>query len=213
MDRRPSSNSSQPRRIGLGVIGYYGPAHDTVGGQPIYQAYVAKLKHFVQWLLSQGYSIRLLTGDLENDSQPADELLAFVRSEGLPAWQAHIVIEPIATVDELSRQISETEIVVASRFHNLIGALMLDRPVISIGFHPKNDALMAEMDLQNYCQQIEQLDVDRLIEQFQALLAELPQVVQRIQQKNSQYRQLLDEQYRRVLCAAANSALMPSLAI
>jgi polysaccharide pyruvyl transferase WcaK-like protein len=195
-------NLEQPQRIGLGVIGYYGPSHDTVGGKPIYQAYVGKLKEFVQWLLAQGYSVRLLTGDLENDRQPADELLAFVRSQGLSEWQTRIIAEPIATVDDLSRQIAQTDLVIASRFHNLIGALMLGRPVISVGFHAKNDALMAEMGLQAYCQHIEQLDVARLITQFQTLLTELKPTAQRIQQKNTQYRQLLAEQYACVLSSA-----------
>lgn len=196
-------NLAHPQRIGLGVIGYYGPSHDTVGGKPIYQAYVGKLKEFVQWLLQQGYSVRLLTGDLENDRQPADELLAFVRSQGLPEWQERILAEPIATVDDLSRQIAQTDLVIASRFHNLIGALMLGRPVMSVGFHAKNDSLMAEMGLQAYCQHIEQLEVAQLIAQFQLLLADLKPTVQRIQQKNAHYRQLLDEQYRHVLSAEA----------
>lgn len=201
--------NGQPKRIGLGVIAYYGPDHDTIGGQHLYRAYVDQLKKFVHWLLSQGYHVRLLTGDLENDPQPAHELLAFVRNEGLPAWQTQICAEPITTVDDLSRQIAATDLVVVSRFHNLVGALQLERPALSVGFHAKNDALMAEMGLQAYCQHIETLDVDRLIEQFEALVAELPQAIQRIQRKNADYRQRLHEQYCRLLDPTAENVPTP----
>lgn len=188
-----------PRKIGLGVIAYYGPHHDTIKGEPIYRQYIDKMKRFLSWLLSQGYSVRLLTGDLENDPQPAYQLLKFIRNEGAADWQERIVAEPIRTVDDLSTQIAQTDMVVASRFHNLIAAVMLGRPVISIGFHEKNTALMAQMSLDAYCQHIEQLDVDRLIEQFQSLSAQSAQVSAQIQQKSAQFRQLLDEQYCRVL--------------
>jgi polysaccharide pyruvyl transferase WcaK-like protein len=191
---------SKVQSVGLGVIGYYGSRHDTVQGEPIYRAYVDKLKRFVDWLLRQGYTIRLLTGDLENDRQPADELIEFVRTQRQAEWQKCIVGEPIATVDELSHQIAQADVVVASRFHNLIGALMLGRPVLSVGFHPKNDALMAEMGLQKYCQHIEDLSVEHLIEQFQLLVTDAVSISKRIQEKTEEYRRLLDQQYRTVLC-------------
>ena len=69
---------------------------------------------------------------------------------------------------------------------------MLGRPVVSIGYHWKNDALMADMGLAAYCQHIEHFTMDRLIEQFRSLMSERDGATQRIQQKCVQYREMLD---------------------
>ncbi len=53
---------------------------------------------------------------------------------------------------------SRAEVVVASRFHNVICALRLARPTISIGYAGKNHHLMRQMGLEDYSQDIEHLD-------------------------------------------------------
>jgi polysaccharide pyruvyl transferase WcaK-like protein len=173
--------------------------HKPDSGEPIYQGYIEKLKDFVLWLLDQGYFIRLLTGNLGVDQRPVDDLLQFVKEEGQARWQDRIIAEAIANTDELLYQISKTDIVVASRFHNVLCALMLGRPVVSIGYHIKNESLMAEMGLQDYCQHIEHFTVKKLIQQFQLLISDMNQVSGRILDKNAQYRQELDQQYRKIL--------------
>jgi polysaccharide pyruvyl transferase WcaK-like protein len=205
-------NVAKPRVVGLGVINYYGWRHDTSSGEPIYQGYLAKLKHFIQWLLAQGYAVRLLSGD-STDQRPVDELLEFIRTEGQTGWQNYIFVEPIADLEDLLEQIAKTDIVVASRFHNLLCALMLGRPVVSIGYHSKNDALLTEMGLQAYCQHIENFDVDRLIQQFQLLSSELPLASHRIQQKCDRNRELLEEQYRRIFLAESEPEHVPPTTI
>jgi polysaccharide pyruvyl transferase WcaK-like protein len=189
----------KPKTIGLGVIGYYGWLHDLDSGESIYQAYITKLKKFVHWLLEQGYVIRLLIGNLGVDQRPVDELLEFVRTDGQAGWRDRIISEKMEDVNELFQQIEQTDLVVASRFHNVLCALMMGRPVVSIGYHEKNDDLMAEMGLQDYCQHIEHFTPESLIQQFQSLSLDLVQASQCIQSKCAQYRQLLDQQYRQVL--------------
>jgi polysaccharide pyruvyl transferase WcaK-like protein len=63
------------------------------------------------------------------------------------------------------------DIVVATRFHNVVGALALGKPVISVGYAKKNDMLLAGLGLGDFCQHIESLDPDLLMRQFAALTA------------------------------------------
>jgi polysaccharide pyruvyl transferase WcaK-like protein len=198
--------ATPPRTIGLGVMGYDGWGNNPASGEAIYRAYLAKLKRFLYWLLEQGFAVRLLTGEVYTDQPPVEELLAFVRAEGQADWQAHVSAEPITDVDDLLRQIATTDLVVASRFHNVQGALMLGRPVVSIGYSKKNDALMAEMGLQAYCQHAEHFTVDELIQRFQSLISEFSQATARIQNKSSEYRAMLDEQYRTIFCGETAKA-------
>jgi polysaccharide pyruvyl transferase WcaK-like protein len=200
----PGKSSDSPMRVGLGVITYYGWRHDPQIGETIYQDYLSKMKRFVSWLLEKGFSVRIIAGDTV-DQRPINDLLDFVIKEGNTHWKENFIAEKIATVNDLFNQIAGTDVVVASRFHNVLCALMLERPVVSLGYHIKNESLMAEMGLQEYCQHIENFDVDRLILHFKSLVALYDQATIRIQKKRREYRQKLDEQYDYILGSKAGN--------
>lgn len=195
--------SSAETVVGLGLINYYGWRYDPVHGEKIYQEYIAKIKCFVTWLLEKGHKIRIIVGD-NVDARPVQDVLEYVAKEH-PNQRGRVIVENISDVHELFHQIAQTDIVVASRFHNVLCTLMLERPVISLGYHAKNEVLMAGMGLASYCQHIEEFTFDRLVEQFERYKADFDEAVQRIHQKNEHYRELLDEQYRAVLLPRENA--------
>ena len=99
-------------------------------------------------------------------------------------------------MNDLLAQLATTDLVVAARFHNVLLALMMGRPVISLSYyHRKNEALMAEMGLEDYCQTIDDLEVDRLIDQFTRLRGRVDVVRPRLARKAAEYRAALHEQY------------------
>ena len=57
----------------------------------------------------------------------------------------------------------------ATRFHNVLLALLLNKPTIAISFHHKCTSLMSQMGLSEYCQDINRLDSGTLIAQFSHL--------------------------------------------
>ena len=195
-------STSQPKVVGLGLINYYGWRHDPQRGEGVFLEYITKIKHFVTWLLEAGYAIRIISGDAI-DQRPVQEVIEHVRQAGNAGWQERLIVEPIDSVDELFRQLVQTDIVVASRFHNVLCSLMVGLPVISLGYHEKNVALMKEMGLENYCQHIENFTFDQLVEQFNAYSTAGEQVSQRIQKQCQRYRHLLDEQYSAIFTPPA----------
>jgi polysaccharide pyruvyl transferase WcaK-like protein len=190
--------ASKPLVVGLGLINYYGWRHDPGLGENIHQEYFSKIKQLATWLFARGYTIRVLSGDT-TDSWPVQEFVEFVNKHGDVDWKDKLIVEEIPDVNGLFRQIAQTDLVIASRFHNVLCALMMERPVISLGYHEKNINLMTEMGLEKYCQHIEQFTFDKLVEQFECYASEMEQAIQQIHNKNEQYRKLLDEQYRIVL--------------
>ena len=66
---------------------------------------------------------------------------------------------------ELTELMSRAEVVVGSRFHNIVCALRLARPTISISYAGKCHHLMQQMGLEDYSQFIEHLDADLLVDQ------------------------------------------------
>jgi polysaccharide pyruvyl transferase WcaK-like protein len=95
--------------------------------------------------------------------------------------------------------------VVATRYHNVMCALKLEKPVISIGYAAKNVAIMTDAGLGEYCQHSNTLDVDRLIEQFTELESRAEEVRRTIAERNAQNRALLGQQF-----AALSTLLIPA---
>ncbi|MDP1368913.1 hypothetical protein Q6248_28485, partial [Klebsiella pneumoniae] len=72
--------------------------------------------------------------------------------------EERVTVEHGATLHDLMREIGKTDIVVVTRYHNVVCALKLARPTISLGYAQKNDELLAQYD-QRACQHIETFDV------------------------------------------------------
>jgi polysaccharide pyruvyl transferase WcaK-like protein len=112
---------------------------------------------------------------------------------------AHVVAETARSLTEVMRQIGETELLVATRFHNVVCGLMMGRPVISLSYAKKNDVLLDEMGLGDFCQHIEFLNLDRLKAQFERLIRNRDDYVPGIVRKAAQYREQLAEQEKLLL--------------
>jgi polysaccharide pyruvyl transferase WcaK-like protein len=151
--------------VGLGVMRYAGKYSDATPRDTTYVTYLECLISFVRWLLARGYDVKLLSGDVE-DLRARQDFQALV-VENLPACaREHIIDEPICSFQDLLLQITGTDIVVATRFHNVVFALLCKKPVISISFHPKCKSLMDAIGLSEYCLDIKELDANKLITKF-----------------------------------------------
>src|SRR5262249_9654488 len=103
--------------------------------------------------------------------------------------------EPAHSVSDLLRQIASTDLVVATRFHNVIFALMCGKPVISLSFHDKCASLMGAAGLTAYCLRFDQLTPQTLIERFCELVRNREALKSHIAGKMQEFRTALDEQY------------------
>lgn len=156
--------------VGVGVLAYYGTNDDRKEADELHACYLEKMKLFVRWLVDSGRSIRLFVGDANgSDDSVVQELLADLRVCRPDLDASRVVAEPVSSFAELMRAMAPVGTVVATRYHNVICALKLSKPTISIGYSPKNTALMTEMGLHEFCQDIDALDVDLLIKQFTEL--------------------------------------------
>ena len=162
----------------------------------IYLAYLENLVTVVKWLLAQEYDVRLLIGDLE-DMRVTQEFRDLLRERLSVCDEGHIIDEPIFSVEDLLSQIAATDIVVATRFHNVLLALLCNKPVISISFHHKCDSLMSAMGLSAYCLDINDLKADTTDREnsvtWRQMLARLKPL---IREKVREFREALDEQYK-----------------
>jgi len=184
--------------VGVGLITHNVQRSLSDDVEQIYREYTKKMARFIGWLVEHNRSVRLLTGDALYDSRVRRDLRNLLEQSGLTYEKSNIIDEPAGSFEELLSQLAATKVVVASRFHNLLLALMLGKPALAISFHEKDDSLMTAMGLQEFRQDIANLDVSTLIEQFARLEKNADCLSQQIRHKTRDYRSELDRQYSRI---------------
>lgn len=191
----PPVGSGDPLTVGLGVMDYYGTNDDRRQADQIHAAYVEKMKRFVRWLADSGYRIKLFGGDNLWDESLVQEILADLRAYRPDLEPICAVAAPATSLEELMREMASVGTIVAIRYHNVLCALKLCKPTLSISYARKHDLLMADMGLSEFCQFANTLDVDRLIEQFTELTSRSAQLTRKMAERNAEKARLLDQQF------------------
>jgi polysaccharide pyruvyl transferase WcaK-like protein len=184
--------------IGVGLITHYVQGSLSDDAEQMYRQYTAKMASFIRWLVEHKRTVRLLIGDSTHDGRVRTDVRNLLEQSGLSYEKSHIMDEPARSFEELLSQLATTKVVVASRFHNLLLALMLGKPALAISFHEKDDALMTAVGLEEFRQDIAKLDVSTLKEQFVNLEENADRLRQEIRRKTRDYRAELDRQYSRI---------------
>jgi len=195
---RSSNHSSDKPVIGVGLMTYFNRRCVSPEDETIYRDYLTKLGNFVTWLLERKYTVRLLIGDVTHDQRARQDLRTLLEERGFGCENGSIIDEPASSVEEVLSQLAATDLVVASRFHNVLLALMLGKPVLAISYHEKVDALMEEAGLGAFRQDIESIDVEKLIRQFAALEEQSNHIKQQLDRKAETCRVALHDQYNRI---------------
>jgi polysaccharide pyruvyl transferase WcaK-like protein len=182
---------SQALTVGIGVMEYRGRNGDD---EDVYDAYINKLADFVVYLLRSGHHIRTLVGQ-SSDHWAVADVLTRVRQIGGPELSEGSVIAELPTsLTDVMLQTSQTDLVVATRFHNVVCALKFGKPTISISYAMKNDVLLASVGLGEFCQPIEKLELDRLINQFIKIEGDREKYARGVRETVAQYLDRLSQQ-------------------
>jgi polysaccharide pyruvyl transferase WcaK-like protein len=180
--------------VGVGLMPYAGKLSVATPSNATYYAYLENLVIFVEWLITHEYDVRLIIGDIF-DRPVTQEFRGRLRKRSAMYDEGRIIDGPVSCVSDLLLQLAGTDVVVATRFHNVLLALLLNKPVISISFHHKCESLMSEMGLSEYCQNINHLSAGKLIEQLCEIEKNAERLKPLIKRKTEEWRRELDEQY------------------
>jgi polysaccharide pyruvyl transferase WcaK-like protein len=184
--------------IGLGLINYHNRLGRSGGDETIYRDYLARLADFVVRLLERKFTVRLLIGDVVYDNPVRQDLRKVLEERGVKREDRRIIDEPASSVDELLPQLASADVVASSRFHNLLLALMLRKPVVAISYSEKFAPLMSGVGLAEFCQDIECIDIGKLIGDVARLQENARSFKPQIARETEAYRLALDEQYRQI---------------
>jgi len=193
--------------VGVGLMAYRGSNDDRAEADHLHRHYVATMTRFVQWLLDGGRKVRLYTTDRE-DLPVLRAVLADVRAQR--ADNPDIEADPVSTLPDLMRGLAAVDTVVGSRYHNVLCALKLSKPTLSIGYAAKHEVLMRDMGLGDFCESARSVDLDRLIAKFEILERDRDILATTLDEHNAEKTRLLDEQFSalsQVLAAPSHLAV------
>lgn len=151
-----------PLTVGVGIMTYQGWRVNPNS----YRDYVDLHVKLIEWLFSKGYDVRVVLGQAPADLRAARDVQAKLGRQLLTPRE-----ENMSSIHDGMAAIAETDVVIASRYHVQIAALKMGRPLISLGYGPKSDALMADVGLSEFCQDVDHADFERLKQQMETLIA------------------------------------------
>jgi polysaccharide pyruvyl transferase WcaK-like protein len=172
--------------VGVGVMAYYGGNDDRARASELHARYLAVVTDFVRHLVAKGRQVRLFIGDVA-DLPVVEHIRAAVAGD--------VVAQPLTTLGDLMDQMSHVDTVVATRYHNVLCALKVGKPTLSIGYAAKNDVLMATMGLGEFCQPASSVRLSRLIEQFEQLEARRAELTATLAERNRTVRERFESQF------------------
>jgi polysaccharide pyruvyl transferase WcaK-like protein len=199
-----SAAAGNPETVGVGLMAYYGSNDDRERADEIYASYIGNVESFIRWLLDSGRRVLLFYGDT-GDEPAVQQVLGDLREYTSDSGSSRLAVERATSYAELSRAMAPVGTVVATRYHNVICALQLSKPTISLGYAKKNVVLMEDMGLPEFCQYAHSIDVGKLIEQFTKLESNADQVRTMLAERNAAKASLLAGQF-----AAMDALLFPA---
>lgn len=151
--------------VGVGLMNYLGWVKGSPEAEAIFETYLVKMKAFVEWLLAAGWRVHLHGGD-DSDAQAVTALLERIDGDQALRRTGAISVGTGRSLETMMVELAQCDLVVASRFHNVLCAVRVCRKTLSIGYAEKNRVLLSAAGLGPFCLDIESLDLDTLKSRF-----------------------------------------------
>jgi polysaccharide pyruvyl transferase WcaK-like protein len=194
---RVRDERSQPI-VGFAPMPYPDPdasGYPVEGGQVAYEAFIGKLASFASLLVSRSYALALFGTDIGVDPMAIEDLQRILLATyGIPPPLCSLD-QSITSVRSLLATISGMDYVVTCRFHGVVFAHLLNKPVLAIAHHPKVTGLMANLGLPNYCVDIRDFNASLLADRFASMVKNTEEIKHRMATKLTRNRQLLRSQF------------------
>lgn len=188
-------DGARHRRVAVGLFNYRGRGLANPTDAAAYRVYLDRICSLILWLLAHGDAVRVVLGDFAYDEKVRLDVRAELARRGLDLANPAFIDEPAESFEQLVEQLATVDFVVASRYHNVVLGLLLAKPVVSLSYEPKHNALMGDMGLGEYCQPLEDIDLERLVEQLLRLEGNAAALTAVVAEKTANNRARLGEQY------------------
>jgi polysaccharide pyruvyl transferase WcaK-like protein len=191
----PLERRSQPI-IGFAPMPYPVPrVHAAEKDQIVYDAFIGKLAGFASRLLDRSYALKVFGTDTGVDPVAIKDFEAALANHLDIPLSRYSVSHSVVSVHDLLATMAGMDFVVTCRFHGVIFAHLLNKPVLAIAHHPKVRDLMTDLGLSSYCVDIRDFDLNLLADRFASMIANAEEIKSRMAASLARNRQQLTNQF------------------
>jgi polysaccharide pyruvyl transferase WcaK-like protein len=169
----PAPTADSRGWVGLSPMVYAHPRLWPEGSAVLYEEMLDKLAAFGRHLLDRGYRLRLFVSQIRNDPSALADLLVRLDGDGELRREGRIQLPDVRDVPTLLGALKSVDAVVAQRFHVVVLSLLLQKPVISVGYQPKNHRVLEDFGLRDLALDIHAFRCEDLERAFAAVRAHI----------------------------------------
>lgn len=195
----PRDIDAKPERptVGINPMPMYDSRYWCVADDRKYRDYVGRLAEIAAALQQGGYPLFFFA------TQPKDENVIHDVLDSLEMTSGGVVdreklIRRSDSVSGIMRVFGSADLIIATRFHGTLLALLAERPVLGVCYYRKTRDLLREMGQEDYAVDLEDFTVADVLLRFKRLEDNRLAETEKIRRKNQEYCQALANQYERV---------------
>lgn len=160
--------------------------------QALQDTLIDKIATFASLLVEQSYTLELFGSDSSADPSAIEELRGELLGHHQIAMPEYV---PPESVSELLARMSKVDYVVTCRYHGVVFAHLLNKPVLAITHHRKVAHLMNALGLSKYCVDMLTFDPFQLRDSFISLVNESGEIKEGMALTSASYREKLTDQF------------------
>ena len=190
---KPYAGGSDLVVVGTNPVPFFGAHYWPTPDATRYQDYVHKFAKFAEWLTTSGRGVLFFPTQVRADAITINDIRTAMNGSGNSPNL--LVRRPIHNLEDLVSEISRADLIVANRYHAILISLMMNKPVLGIAYHEKSRALLEQAGQGEYVLKIDDFKTEDLVERFEHLQANAPDIKRRIAERMAPLRKALEEQY------------------
>lgn len=184
-------NEGAALRIAINAMPVHDPRYWHAADPEKYRTYCRAIGTAARQLQVEGLEVSFFATQFPDAAVAHDAIAA--------GWGGAAVSPPVdvpATVPELMQVLQRADLVLATRFHGILLALLAGRPTVGICYYRKSRELLAEAGAADFGFDIDDFDAERLVAAVRALRERRVAVAAAVAGRVGAHREALDGQYR-----------------
>ena len=141
-----------------------------------YEHYLRELAHFAEATIRSGLEVRFACSQISMDPEAVSRVGVQIPAALRDSWS----VADVGTFEDFVHEASRADVVVTSRLHGTILALVAGTSVIAVSVARKVTAVMADVGLSDYCVEASDVDARRLVTLSDKAMSESAEVRRRI---------------------------------
>lgn len=188
------ANEGQPESVGLIAMDWTWARR---AGRADLSRYIDKLAELITHLGETGLHVRLLSSSfVPAEGQDDQEIAAGVLARSQVHDTERAGIDHDATdVEGLRSALRDQTIVVSTRLHGALLAMVEGRPAVTLAYQPKATATYQLLGLSELCLDVQTFSVKELAQKVDMILGRLKEYEEEIARAVSQARRIIEETY------------------